>query len=186
VSDRRLRLRGFREDEFAVLFERLRGWKPEAVAADEAYWRALTEKRVSESGAWAEDGLDFAVEVDGRLAGAVQAVGRYYRLPPNVYELGIEFFDAADRGRGLGRMVLAEFVPLVFANDAIRLQGRTHVENSAMIRLFERLGFVHEGVLREIWPLDGLCGDMALYAMTRSDYERAFPPAERARGEPVA
>jgi RimJ/RimL family protein N-acetyltransferase len=168
-------LRSFRDDEFELLFERLRGWKPEAVAADEEYWRALTHKRISESGDWAEDGIDFAVEVDGRLAGAVQAVGRYYRLPPNVYELGIEFFDEGDRGRGLGRRVLETFIPRVFAHEAIRLQGRTHVENTSMIRLFDRLGFVREGVLRDIWPLEGLCGDMVLYAMTRIDYGRAFP-----------
>lgn len=172
------RLRGFHEDEFDVLFERLRGWKPEAVAADEDYWSALTRKRVSESGAWADDGLDLAVEVDGRLVGAVQAVGRYYRLPPNVYELGIEFFEPADRGRGLGRAVLVDFIPRVFANEAIRLQGRTHIENGAMIRLFDRLGFVREGVLRDIWPLEGLCGDMAMYAMTRADYAQAFRNAD--------
>jgi RimJ/RimL family protein N-acetyltransferase len=168
-------LRPFRDDEFELLFERLRGWMPEAVAADEDYWRALTHKRVTESGDWAEDGIDFAVEVDGRLAGAVQAIGRYYRLPPNVYELGIVFFDEGDRGRGLGKRVLEAFIPRVFAHDAIRLQGRTHVENAPMIRLFDRLGFVREGVLRDMWPLEGLCGDMVLYAMTRSDFERAFP-----------
>jgi RimJ/RimL family protein N-acetyltransferase len=175
MTGRDMVLRSFRDDEFDVLFERLRGWKPEAVAADEEYWRALTQKRVSESGAWAEDGLDLAVDVVGRLAGAVQAVGRYYRLPPNVYELGIEFFDERDRGRGLGRQVLEMFVPRVFAHDAIRLQGRTHIENTPMIRLFDRFGFVREGVLRGIWPLEGFCGDMVLYAMTRSDFERTFP-----------
>jgi RimJ/RimL family protein N-acetyltransferase len=46
------------------------------------------------------------------------------------------------------------------------------------MRLFERLGFVREGVLRDIWPLKGVCGDMAMYAMTRSDYEHAFPNAD--------
>jgi RimJ/RimL family protein N-acetyltransferase len=67
------------------------------------------------------------------------------------------------------------FVPSVFRHGAIRLQGRTHVENTAMIRLFRTVGFVREGVLRDMWPLEGLCGDMALYAITRSDYERTFP-----------
>jgi RimJ/RimL family protein N-acetyltransferase len=178
VTDRGVvTLRGFRDDEFGTLFERLRGWMPEAVAADEAYWRAKTEKRISDSGTWAEDGLDLAVDIDGRLAGAVQALGRFFQLPPNVYELGIEFFEPADRGRGLGRTVLVEFVPLVFGHGAIRLQGRTHVENGAMIRLFERVGFVREGVLRDMWPLEGLSGDMAMYAMTRTDYERAFSDA---------
>jgi hypothetical protein len=53
--------------------------------------------------------------------------------------------------------------------------GRTHVENTPMIRLFDRLGFVREGVLRKIWPLERLCGDMVLYAMTRSTMNG--PPA---------
>jgi RimJ/RimL family protein N-acetyltransferase len=44
-----------------------------------------------------------------------------------------------------------------------------------MIRLFERIGFVREGVLRDMWPLEGLCGDMVVYAMTRGDYIVAFP-----------
>ncbi len=175
MTNEEIVLRPFRDDEFDVLFDRLRGWKPEAVAADEEYWRSLTQKRVSESGDWAEDGIDFAVEFEGRSTGAVQAVGRYYRLPPNVYELGIEFLDEGDRGRGLGRRVLETFIPRVFANDAIRLQGRTHVENTPMIRLFDGLGFVQEGVLRDIWPLEGLCGDMVLYATTRPDYGGAFP-----------
>jgi len=34
-------------------------------------------------------------------------------------------------------------------------------------------------VLRDIWPLEGLCGDMVLYAMTRTDYGRAFPAEAR-------
>jgi len=173
-----VRLRGFHVEEFDVLFERLRGWMPDAVSENEAYWREQTETRISGSGAWAENGLDFAVEVDGRLAGAVQALGTFFRLPPNVYELGLEFFEPADRGRGLGGAVLDDFVPRVFAHGAIRLQGRTHVENAAMIRLFERRGFVREGVLRDMWPLDGVCGDMVLYAMTRSDFGRAFPQAD--------
>jgi hypothetical protein len=93
-------LRAFRNDEFDLLFERLRGWMPEAVAADEKHWRALTQKRISASGAWAEDGLDLAVELDGRLVGAVQALGKFFHLPPNVYELGIEFSTSATEGAG--------------------------------------------------------------------------------------
>lgn len=146
---------------------------PDAVAANEEYWRNVVDERVGGSGDWSvEDNLDFAIEVDGRLAGAVQAVNEYYRLPPKVYELGIEFFETGYQGRGLGREVLRRFIPGVFEHEAIRLQGRTHVENTAMIRLFERFGFVCEGVMRSYWPLEGRSGDMGLWALTRSDYER--------------
>ncbi len=63
--------------------------------------------------------------------------------------------------------------------EAIRLQGRTHVENTPMIRLFERFGFVCEGIMRSYWPLAGRSGDMGLWALTRADYEALAPPESR-------
>ena len=168
-----VRLRAFRPDEGELLLGRLRQWLPEAVAADEAAFRAQTEKRVADSGSWSDnDELHLAVEVDGQLAGAVQALSKYYGLPPGVYELGIELYSAENRGHGLGSEVLRLFFPQVFEHAAIRLQGQTHVENAPMIRLFERFGFVREGVLRGYWPLPDRCGAVALYGLTAADYER--------------
>jgi RimJ/RimL family protein N-acetyltransferase len=54
----------------------------------------------------------------------------------------------------------------------IRVQGHTHLDNTPMIALFDRFGFVREGVLRDYWPLDGRTADVGLYALTRSDYRR--------------
>jgi [ribosomal protein S5]-alanine N-acetyltransferase len=168
-----VRLRPFRADESGLLLERLRHWLPDAVAEDESRFRAQTEKRVADSGAWSAEGaLDFAIEVDGRLAGAVQALSQYYQLPPRVYELGIEFYGEGDRGRGLGREVLRLFIPQVFEHGAIRLQGHTHVENTPMVRLFERFGFVREGLLRGYLPLPGRSGDTLVFGLTADDYER--------------
>lgn len=98
------------------------------------------------------------------------AQNRLFHLPPNVYELGIEFYDTADHGHGLGTKVLRQFIPQVFEHHAIRLQGHTHVENEPMRRLFRRFGFAQEGTLRDYWPLPGHCGDVALYALTASDH----------------
>lgn len=166
-------LRAFLPDEGELLLERLRQWLPEAVTANEEAFRAQTKKRVADSGSWSDDDeLQFAVEVDGVLAGAVQALSKYYGLPPRVYELGIELYEAENRGRGLGTEVLRLFVPQVFQHAAIRLQGQTHVENAPMIQLFERFGFVREGVLRGYWPLPDRCGDVAVYGLTAADYER--------------
>jgi RimJ/RimL family protein N-acetyltransferase len=168
-----VRLREFRPDESELLLDRLRHWLPDAVAANEAFFRAQIEKRVADSGRWSDDDeLQFALEVDGHLTGAVQALSRYHGLPPAVYELGIEFYRVEDRGRGLGSEVLRLFLPQVFEHGAIRLQGHTHVENEAMIRLFERFSFVREGVLRNYMPLPERCGDVVLYGLTARDYER--------------
>lgn len=166
-------LRAFRSNEAEVLLERARVWLPTQVAENEEYWRQRTQRRVEQSGRWGEDGLDLAIEVDGALAGAVQAMAGYYRLPPHVYELGIEFFSPTFHGRGLGTETLQLFLPPLFDDDgAIRVQGHTHLDNVAMLALFDRFGFVREGVLRDYWPLDGRTGDVALYALTLSDFRR--------------
>ncbi len=173
MSASALTLRPFQPGEAVILLGRLRGWMPDAVAANENHWRGVVEKRVRDSGGWSpDDNLDYAIEIDGELAGAVQALNEYYRLPPKVYELGIEFFGTSYRGHGLGGEVLRRFIPDVFEHGAIRLQGRTHVENTPMIRLFQRFGFVCEGIMRSYWPLEGASGDMGLWALTRADYAR--------------
>src|SRR5262245_43411915 len=150
-----VRLRRFRPSEAETLLERLRVWLPTQVAENEEYWRQQTTSRVEQSGGWGGDGLDLAIEVDGALAGAVQAMAGYYHLPPHVYELGIEFYSEAFRGRGLGTETLRLFLPPLFDEDgAIRVQGHTHLDNNPMIALFDRFGFVREGVLRDYWQLD--------------------------------
>jgi RimJ/RimL family protein N-acetyltransferase len=171
-------LRGFRPSEAEIILDALRVWLPTQVAENEAYWREQTQRRVEQSGGWGDDGLDLAIEVDGVLAGAVQAMAGYYHLPPHVYELGIEFYSEAFRGRRLGTETLRLFLPPLFEEDAaIRVQGHTHLDNKPMIALFDRFGFVREGVLRDYWPLDGRTGDMGLYALTLTDYrERAGGP----------
>jgi RimJ/RimL family protein N-acetyltransferase len=157
-----------------MLFGRLREWLPAAVESNEAYWRDQTSKRIASSGGWGENGLDLAIEVDGELVGAVQALGAFYHLPPNVYELGIEFYDADRQSQGLGTETLQLFLPPLFQRDgAIRIQGHTHVENTAMIRLFDRFGFQQEGLLRGYMPLPGRSGDVVIYGLTRDDYETA-------------
>ncbi|HZT10888.1 MAG TPA: GNAT family protein [Actinomycetota bacterium] len=46
------------------------------------------------------------------------------------------------------------------------------MDNAPTIRLFERFGFVREGVLRGYWPLPDRCGDVAVYGLTAADYDR--------------
>jgi RimJ/RimL family protein N-acetyltransferase len=164
-------LRAYKRDEAAFLFERLKVWLPDEIRANPGHWRDVVHKRVAESGRWSNDGaLDYAIEIDGRLVGAVQAQNGLFHLPPNVYELGIELYETADHGHGLGTAVLHQFIPQVFQHSALRLQGHTHIENEPMRRLFRRFGFVHEGILQDYWPLPDRCGDVALYALTARNY----------------
>jgi RimJ/RimL family protein N-acetyltransferase len=93
-------------------------------------------------------------------------------LPPGVFELGIDLFDEADRGRGFGRAALTELLTRLFEQEgAHRVQLTTDVDNAPMRVVSERLGFRFEGVMRSFMPsMDGP-RDYAMYAITRDNYE---------------
>ena len=52
------------------------------------------------------------------------------------------------------------------------MQLTTDVENTAMRRVAERLGFTFEGVLRSFMPSADGPHDYAMYAITKDDDER--------------
>ena len=112
------------------------------------------------------------IHVDGRLAGEVQARQPRMGLPPGVFELGIDLFDPADRGQGIGRVVLMQLLTRLFEQEgAHRVQLTTDLDNAAMRALSDRLGFGFEGVMRRFMPSADGPRDYAMYAMTRDDYE---------------
>lgn len=165
-----VRLRPLRLEELDVLWaERL---------AEQARWgqaprpgaKRRLRTRVERSGRLVDGFLEFAIEVEGRLVGTVQARRPENAMPRGVFELGIELF-AEERGRGFGREAVEQMVELLMrSHGAHRVQGSTWVENTAMRRVFERLGWQLEGVMREFMlTSDGELDDYALYAITRSD-----------------
>ena len=97
-------------------------------------------------------------------------------MPRGVFEIGIELF-AEERGLGYGRAAVEQMVELlVGTHGAHRIQASTWVENTAMRRVLERLGWQHEGVLKEFMPTpDGGLHDYAMYAITRSDFDAKKP-----------
>jgi RimJ/RimL family protein N-acetyltransferase len=109
---------------------------------------------------------------DGRLVGEVQIRHPEHAFPAGVWELGIEVFDPADRGRGLGGEATWLISGVAFEQlGANRVQATTDVENAAMRGALERLGFGFEGVLRGFWPVpEGTPRDYAMYGITHDDY----------------
>ena len=117
------------------------------VASDlDALWAA----RVRSDAPWADtsDGarrkLQERIGRSGRLAGGELLLGSSptaswrgdpgrqpeMGLPPGVFEIGIEVFDPAARGNGIGRLALARFVTLLFDEEhAHRIQLTTDVDN---------------------------------------------------------
>jgi RimJ/RimL family protein N-acetyltransferase len=129
-------------------------------------------ERIGRSGEFDGTELLLGIQVDGRLAGEVQARQPRMGLPPGVFELGIDLFDEADRGRGLGRIALTQLLTRLFEQEgAHRVQLTTDVDNAAMRTLSERLDFGFEGVMRSFMPSTDGPRDYAMYAMTKDDYE---------------
>jgi RimJ/RimL family protein N-acetyltransferase len=174
LGERRVILRPLRLDELdAVLAARDRlGIGPQFGGAPP---RARLRRRLTRSGRLARGHLDLAVEVDGRLIGEIQARGRPAQtLPPGVFELGILLYDPADRGRGFGREAVALLTGWLFEQaGAARVQAGTAVDNAAMRRVLERLGFACEGVMRGFVPEGSGRTDFALYAVTSGDWPGA-------------
>jgi RimJ/RimL family protein N-acetyltransferase len=169
VSGDRELLRGFEPAEREAVLPRVA--TAELAAGDET---ALARKRarLQRSGERTEWEIWFAIEADGRLVGDVQARCSDTAMPPGVWELGIELWDEADRGRGYGREACGLLTSHLFeAEGAIRVQATTDLDNAAMRRTLETLGFAYEGVLRGFMPQpEGDPRDYVMFAMTRHDH----------------
>lgn len=131
----------------------------------------VLRRRVEHSGEWYEGRLDLAIESDGRLAGSVEARTSQNALPPGVCELGIEL-DIRERGRGLGAEAIELLTEWLLDNGFDRVQASTDVTNAPMRRVFEKLGWQHEGTLHAFMPADGGRADFAMYAATRQSRPR--------------
>jgi RimJ/RimL family protein N-acetyltransferase len=136
--------------------------------------RSKLAERVAQSGRFTNGEILLAIVADGGLAGEIQARQPEMGLPPGVFEIGIEVHDPATRGTGIGRRALALFLQHLFVEErAHRVQLTTDVDNVAMRRVAERLGFRLEGTLRGFMPTSSGPRDYLMYAMTKGDFEEA-------------
>lgn len=69
------------------------------------------------------------------------------------------------RGRGLGRRLVVETVRAARAAGMERVELEVFASNTRAIRLYEALGFVHEGVKRRARKLDGVYDDNVMMAL---------------------
>ncbi len=136
--------------------------------------RTELAERIDRSGEFDGTELLLGIQVDGRLAGEVQARQPRMGLPPGVFELGIDLFDETDRRRGYGRAALIQLLTRLFEFEgAHRVQITTDLENAAMRGLSERLGLRFEGVMRSFMPSEDGPRDYAMYAITIDDFDEA-------------
>ncbi len=161
LRGRRVVLRAYRAEELDRVYEQARS---SAIRVGELTSERL-RLRIARSGRFVEGRLDLAVEVDGSLAGSIEARAPTGSLPPGVCELGIELFPET-RGQGLGTEAIELLTRHLLGQGFARVQVSTDVANTGMRRVLEKAGFVFEGTLRGFMPDGERRADYALYAMT--------------------
>lgn len=117
-----------------------------------------------------------AEDDDGRLLGFA-TYGPFRAFP--AYKYTVEhsvYVDAGQRGRGVGRQLLAALIEAAQAQGCHCLVGVIDAQNAGSIALHEKLGFTHAGGLRQAGFKFGRWLDLAFY-------QRLLPtPAEPVDG----
>jgi RimJ/RimL family protein N-acetyltransferase len=169
----RLRLRGYRDDDLDDLFalqsdpQVMRYWSyPAWTERRQAEERlALIYKQVREDDVYI---WVIADRTSDRMIGnaALFSLDRGQQRG----EVGYSLMPAW-QGRGLAQEAMR--LVLAFAFDVIgleRLEADIDPRNTGSRKLVERLGFVHEGLLRERWRVNGEICDAAFYGLLRREF----------------
>ena len=167
----RMRLRFLTPADADALFavyadpQAMRFWSAPAWT-DPAKARALIEE--SEAGYRSGRMLQLAIEMQGSVAGTVTL----YKLDRGNRRCEIGFMLARPHwGRGLMQEALPAVLDYAFdVMDMHRIEADVDPRNTASSRLLERLGFRHEGRLRERWFVNGEVCDSDYYGLLRHEW----------------
>lgn len=87
-------------------------------------------------------------------------------------EIGYNIFNPADRGKGYCSEALHMMTEWLFLSKQInRLQICADTENIGSRSVAEKCGYIYEGILRKAVYSRGKYRDLAIYSMTRADFE---------------
>jgi ribosomal-protein-alanine N-acetyltransferase len=129
------------------------------------------EAAFAESGFWtAGDGIFAIADRSDRLLGIVG----WEQLNGDVADVEVSYrlFDQADHGKGIVTEALGLLVGRLFDTGHMnRLRASVHVDNKASRRVAEKAGFICEGTSRAGWYNRGRWHDVAVYTITRSEFE---------------
>ena len=121
--------------------------------------------------------LGVVINATGELAGTVKLyhVMASSRRCEVGYALGTAWW-----GQGYLTEALEALFDFAFHSmDINRIEADIDPVNTASARALERLGFMHEGVLRQRWIVAGEVSDTAMYGLLRSDWDaRASRPRQ--------
>lgn len=134
---------------------------------EEARRMLVADRSAFEAGSAIRVGLTLRDE--GRVIGTVSLFNR--SEPNRRAEIGYALARSA-WGRGLMHEALVQWLDWAFGPLGLhRLEADVDPANAASRRSLERLGFQHEGLLRERWLVDGQVADTAFYGLLARDWQ---------------
>ena len=132
---------------------------------------AKFEAVFAETGFWSRDeGIFAIVDRSQRMVGIVGWERLNGDLPD--VEVSYRLLDQADRGKGIATEALGLLTGWLFdTGHANRLRANVHVDNKASRRVVEKAGFTQEAIARASWYNRGQWHDVAVYTITRGEFE---------------
>lgn len=176
ITGERVVLRAWERDDVRVRWEtdqtadateaRLRDWHsaPRSLAQREAEFDAATEDD--------ETVVPLVIVAEERVIGDINLfeIDRRNRLA----KLGLSIWRAEDRNRGYGSDAVAALVRWGFRElNLHRIELSVDPANARAIHVYEKLGFVREGVRRDAHFADGRYTDDLLMGLLDREYEAA-------------
>lgn len=183
IETARLRLRPYRDADAAAIYaiyshpDVTRFWSFPPWS-DLAQARAYLERVYADATSGRAMPWAVATREDDRLVGTATL----FSVNPEQGrgEIGYSLAQAS-QGRGLATEAVRALVAhAIDALGLIRIEADVDPRNGASRRLLERLGFRHEGLLRERWRVNGETCDTAYYGLLSREFLRAPEPARGA------
>lgn len=107
----------------------------------------------------------FVVIADGGVVGWCDVVRQTRPIHAHAGVLGMGLLPAY-RGRGYGRRLIEATLRAAKLARFSRVELAVHADNPRAIALYERTGFVREGIKRRAICIDGQFGDTIMMAIT--------------------
>jgi [ribosomal protein S5]-alanine N-acetyltransferase len=172
LATARLQLRPFADTDADGLFA-LHGDEHVLRYWDSPPWRepARAERFIASCRQMAEEGTGVRLAVDRLADGAFIGWCSLSRWNPDYRSASLGYcFAEAAWGKGYATEAASALLGWAFDTlDLNRVQAEADTRNAASGRVLEKLGFVHEGTLREDCVVDGDVSDSWVYGLLRRE-----------------
>lgn len=167
-------LRTMRESDLEKIFEHLHDVRDRGLMDYRLFSERKYRQRFEDSAFWDPEGERRGVfcitEPEDDLLGFIS----FWRISPHPVrpslEVGCRIFRSEDWGKGYASEATLLCTAWLFDTfDIHRLEALTHTENKGSIRVLEKCGFKHEGILRKYFFFRGEMVDANIFSLLREE-----------------